>query len=224
MKPPAEHESYLQGEEPVLQLHLLGEEICANRSLVLIAELLVHISKLNRSSRKHILQTTTTEKKESTKRKFSKFRHELIRIAGYWFIKDVFPTLDRRKQIQKRSASDNPAEERKRGGDPTRSPAVAEDDDLEEGAAVRGHRDLGPSRSGDLATGEGSGLAREERRGRRRDFGAVANRDASRSVVGTANQDDARKGEHGKGMVRWRPPPCATRLDDTCKFPTPFPV
>jgi hypothetical protein len=62
MKPPAEHESYLQGEEPVLELHLLGEEIRANRSLVLIAELLVHISKLNRSSRKHIPQTTTTGK------------------------------------------------------------------------------------------------------------------------------------------------------------------
>ena len=40
---------YLKSEEPVLELHLLGEEVGADRSLVLIAELLVHISELYRS-------------------------------------------------------------------------------------------------------------------------------------------------------------------------------
>ena len=40
---------YLKSEEPVLELDLLGEEIGADRSLVLIAELLVHISELHRS-------------------------------------------------------------------------------------------------------------------------------------------------------------------------------
>jgi len=40
---------YLKSEEPVLELDLLGEEIGADRSLVLIAELLVHISELYRS-------------------------------------------------------------------------------------------------------------------------------------------------------------------------------
>jgi len=40
---------YLKSEEPVLKLDLLGEEIGADRSLVLIAELLVHISELYRS-------------------------------------------------------------------------------------------------------------------------------------------------------------------------------
>ena len=40
---------YLKSEEPVLELHLLGEEVGADRSLVLIAELLVHISELHRS-------------------------------------------------------------------------------------------------------------------------------------------------------------------------------
>ena len=39
----------LQCEEAVVDLDLLGEEIGADRSLVLIAELLVHISELYRS-------------------------------------------------------------------------------------------------------------------------------------------------------------------------------
>ena len=37
--------------------------------------------------------------------------------------------------------------------DPKRSPAVAEDDDLEQGAPARGHRDLGAPWGGDLAGG-----------------------------------------------------------------------
>jgi hypothetical protein len=40
------------------------------------------------------------------------------------------------------------------GGDLKRAPTIAEDDDLEQGAAARGHRDLGPTRGGDLARGD----------------------------------------------------------------------
>lgn len=44
------------------------------------------------------------------------------------------------------------------GGDPNRSPAVAEDDDLEEGAAARSHRDLAAAPGGsDLAAARGRG-------------------------------------------------------------------
>jgi len=47
--------------------------------------------------------------------------------------------------------------------DPKRSPAVAEDDDLEQGAPARGHRDLGPPGGGDLAGGDWEGRAAEGR-------------------------------------------------------------
>ena len=33
----------LQGEEPVVDLHLLGQEIRADRRLVLVTELIVHV-------------------------------------------------------------------------------------------------------------------------------------------------------------------------------------
>jgi hypothetical protein len=42
----------LQSEEPVLVLNLLGEEIRANRGLVLVAKLLVHVSELHHGSKK----------------------------------------------------------------------------------------------------------------------------------------------------------------------------
>jgi hypothetical protein len=59
----------LQSEEPVLELHLLGEEIRADRSLVLIAELLVHISELHHSSKKTNQPTNQPEEiKKTTKR------------------------------------------------------------------------------------------------------------------------------------------------------------
>jgi len=57
----------LQSEEPVLELHLLGEEIRANRSLVLVAELLVHVSELHRSSKKTKKKLTNNKKKNSKK-------------------------------------------------------------------------------------------------------------------------------------------------------------
>jgi hypothetical protein len=57
----------LQSEEPVLELHLLGEEIRADRSLVLIAELLVHISELHHSSKKTSQPTRRNKKIDETK-------------------------------------------------------------------------------------------------------------------------------------------------------------
>jgi hypothetical protein len=47
-----EQDYYLQSEEPVVALHLFSKEISADSGLVLVAELLVHISELQQSSRK----------------------------------------------------------------------------------------------------------------------------------------------------------------------------
>jgi len=176
----------LQREEPVLELHLLGEEIRANRSLVLVTELLVHISELHiTAQRKHSPKPTNKPTriiiKKNQRNEIKSACQESIRIAGYWFIKDVFPTLDHRKtEVSERQKAKSPRRGEGREGDPKRSPAVAEDDDLEQGAAARGHRDLGPTRGGgDLlsrAGGTGRGakgqrparevdLARESGRG-----------------------------------------------------------
>jgi hypothetical protein len=97
----------LQSEEPVLELHLLGEEIRANRSLVLVAELLVHVSELHHSSKK-----TQSKPNNQKNKKFDEIKsacQESIRIAGYWFIKDVFPTLDHRKtEVSERQKAKRP--------------------------------------------------------------------------------------------------------------------
>jgi hypothetical protein len=99
---------YLQSEEPVLVLHLLGEEIRADGRLVLVTELLVHISELHHSSGKHkqkqiksylnpiINHDSITRGQVSRSDKSTE-----TRIAGYWFIKDVFPTLDRGKSAER---------------------------------------------------------------------------------------------------------------------------
>jgi hypothetical protein len=47
-------DEHLQGDEPVANEHLLGEEIGTDRRLVLLAELLAHVSSHSSSKSKHL--------------------------------------------------------------------------------------------------------------------------------------------------------------------------
>jgi len=60
----AQEEDHLQGDKLIFNEHLLGEEICSDRRLVLLAKLLVHISnrcqaKQSTSKLEHLEDTTT---------------------------------------------------------------------------------------------------------------------------------------------------------------------
>jgi hypothetical protein len=78
----------LQREEPVVDLHLLCEEIRADRRLVLVAELVVHVPADEPNT---IVQSRETPQIKINR--IRRIRRGGIAVRAYWFISDVFPTL-----------------------------------------------------------------------------------------------------------------------------------
>jgi hypothetical protein len=101
----AKGEADLQGEEAVVDLDLLGEEIGADGGLVLVAELFVHVpaprrgeGERNQSISPPIERIVASKKEKKWDDGSDEVERE--REEAYWFISEVLPTLSQETQTQ----------------------------------------------------------------------------------------------------------------------------
>jgi hypothetical protein len=137
------------------------------------------------AQRKH----NTTQTNQPTRRIKNSTKRNQVRLSRIDLNRRILVHQRRlpNPRSQEAEVSERQRQSPRRGeGDPKRSPAVAEDDDLEQGAAARGHRDLGPTRGGDLARGNRKRKGEPDMGETWPDLmglgGTVANRDAMRCV------------------------------------------